>query len=154
MPKHNSKKKIRGGNNRKAKTQHHHKQQKKHARKSHRQKKHITVKNNGNKKLLPIVYGKMHMTRCGHCVNLIPEWDIVNEKMKMYPEVVCYDIERDEEGHKLPKFNESYKPYENLQIQGGYPTIYKLHKRGGAIIYYNGQRDNASMLKWLMGSHH
>ena len=145
MSKHNSKKKQRGG---KTKQQH-----KKYTRKTHhRQKKHkhITVRNNGNKKVLPLVYGKMHMTTCGHCVHLIPEWNIVNEKMKMYPEVVCYDIERDEEGHKLPKFNESYKPYENLQIQGGYPTIYKLHKRGGAIIYYTGPRDNVSMLKWLM----
>lgn len=114
-----------------------------------KQKKHMTKKNKG---LLPIVYGKMHMTNCGHCINLIPEWDIVNEKMKIHSEIVCYDIERNEEGHKLPKFNEKYKPYENLQVQGGYPTIYKLHKRGGAIIYYYGPRDNVSMFNWLQGN--
>lgn len=114
-----------------------------------KQKKHTTKKNKG---LLPIVYGKMHMTTCGHCINLIPEWDIVNEKMKIHSEIVCYDIERNEEGHKLPKFNEKYKPYENLQVQGGYPTIYKLHKRGGEIIYYYGPRDNVSMLNWLQGN--
>ena len=112
---------------------------------------HITTKKNYKKKVLPIVYGKIHMNGCGHCQNLIPEWDILNEKMKIHSDVVCYDIEREEEGEKFPLFNNNYKPYENLQIQGGYPTIYKLHKRGGAIIYYNGPRDNQSLFYWLQG---
>lgn len=114
-------------------------------------KRHITTKKNHQRKVLPIVYGKIHMFGCGHCVNLIPEWDIVNENMKIHLDVVCYDIEREEETPKLQEFNNNYKPYEPLQIQGGYPTIYKLHKRGGAIIYYNGPRDHQSMLMWLQG---
>jgi len=113
--------------------------------------KHINTRRNYKKKLLPVVYGKLHMIGCGHCENLIPEWNILNEKMKMHVDVVCYDIERSEESSKLPIFNNNYKPYENLQIQGGYPTIYKLHKRGGAIIYYNGPRDSESLFQWLQG---
>jgi hypothetical protein len=131
-----------------------------HKRKRHipRNKKNNKVKvtrkekqllnNNNNNKLLPIVYGKIYMTGCIHCENLAPEWDIVTNKLK---DVVCYDIERSEEHTKVPKFNDTYKPYESLQIQGGYPTIYKLHNRGGAIIYYNGPRDNVNILKWLQG---
>ena len=100
-----------------------------------------------NKKVLPIVYGKLYMTGCIHCEHLAPEWEI----LKKHLDVVCYDIERSEEYTKLPKFNNMYKPYEPLQIQGGYPTIYKLHTRGGAIVYYNGPRDNVSILKWVQG---
>jgi hypothetical protein len=59
--------------------------------------------------------------------------------------------EREEEIEKFPLFNNTYKPYGNIQIQGGYPTIYKLHKRGGEIIYYNGPRDNQSLFYWLQG---
>ena len=113
-----------------------------------RKSKHYRKKQKSNAQL-PIVYGKIHMMSCGHCINLIPEWNIVNEKMRIHSEVVCYDIERNEEVDKLPKFNEIYKPYENIQIQGGYPTIYKLHKTGGVINYYKGPRDNVSMLNWL-----
>ena len=94
-----------------------------------------TLKNKNKNNLLPIVYGKLYMTGCIHCENLAPEWDIVK---KHHEHIVCYDIERSEEQIKLPKFNNIYKPYESLQIQGGYPTIYKLNKRGGTIIYYNG----------------
>jgi hypothetical protein len=98
---------------------------------------------------LPMVYGKIHMIGCGHCENLIPEWNLLNEKMKRYSNIICYDIERGEEGEKFPIFNHNYKPYENIQIQGGYPTIYKLYKQGGVITYYNGPRDNQSLFYWL-----
>jgi flavoprotein len=121
-------------------------------RKHRRNKKtKVTRKHRRNKKILPIVYGKLYMTGCIHCENLAPEWEIVTNKLKIHLDVVCYDIERSEEQQKLSKFNDIYKPYEPLQIQGGYPTLYKLHKRGGAIVYYNGQRDNVSILKWLQG---
>ena len=126
-----------------------------HKRKHRRNKKtKVTRKQLLNikktKKTLPIVYGKLYMTGCIHCENLAPEWEIVTNKLKIHLDVVCYDIEAQEQ-QKLSKFNDMYKPYEPLQPQGGYPTLYKLHKRGGAIIYYNGQRDNASILKWLHG---
>jgi len=122
--------------------------------KIHKRKHRITRSNKKNKKtkkVLPIVYGKIYMTGCIHCENLAPEWEIVTNKLKIHLDVVCYDIERSEEQQKLPKFNDMYKPYEPLQIQGGYPTLYKLHKRGGTIMYYNGPRDNVSILKWLHG---
>jgi len=101
-------------------------------------------KNKNKNKNLPVVYGKLYMTGCIHCEMLAPEWDILKKNIH----IVCYDIEAQEQ-QKLSKFNDMYKPYEPLQIQGGYPTIYKLHKRGDTIIYYNGPRDNGSMLKWL-----
>lgn len=101
---------------------------------------------NPQKHTIVVVYGKIHMNGCGHCENLIPEWEIVNTKMQG---IVCFDIERTEEENKLPHFNNTYKPVVPLTIQGGYPTIYKLHKHGGNIIYYNGQRDNQSILHWL-----
>jgi hypothetical protein len=123
---------------------------KKHPLNNKKKQKHIKTKKN-QQKLLPIVYGKIYMTNCIHCQNLKPEWDIVTDKMKIHLDVVCYDIEQSEEIGKIPKFNDTYKPYENLQIQGGYPTLYKLHKRGGAIIYYNGPRDHQSILYWLQG---
>lgn len=113
--------------------------------------RHITIRNNRQKKVLPIVFGKVYMNECIHCMHLIPEWNIVMEKMKNNPDVICYDIEREEESIKLPEFNNHYKPYESLQIKGGYPTIYKLHKYGGMIIYYEGPRDNESILFWLQG---
>jgi hypothetical protein len=109
------------------------------------------TKTRRSKKLLPIVYGKLYMTGCIHCEKLAPEWEIVNNALNVHSDVVCYDIERLEESTKLHQFNNMYKPYESLQVQDGYPTIYKLHKRGGAIIYYNGPRDNVSILKWLQG---
>ena len=122
-----------------------------HKRKHRRNKKtKVTRKQLLNikktKNTLPIVYGKLYMTGCIHCENLAPEWEIV----KTHLDVVSYDIEAQEQ-QKLSKFNDMYKPYEPLQPQGGYPTIYKLHKRGGTIVYYQGPRDNVSMLKWLQG---
>lgn len=117
---------------------------------NNKKKQKYTKKN--QQKLLPIIYGKIHMKGCIHCENLKPEWEIVTDKMKIHLNVVCYDIEQSEEIVKIPKFNNMYKPYENLQIQGGYPTLYKLHKRGGAIIYYNGPRDHQSILQWLQGN--
>lgn len=121
-----------------------------------RKQKHRITRNKKNKvtrkqllnikKNLPIVYGKLYMTGCIHCEHLAPEWEIVKKHLN----VDCYDIEAQEQT-KLSKFNDMYKPYEPLQPQGGYPTIYKLHKRGGQIIYYQGPRDNVSMLKWIQG---
>jgi hypothetical protein len=102
-------------------------------------------------KHLPIVYGKLHMTECMHCQMLVSEWNIVTEKMKIHIDVICHDIERKEESTQLSLFNNKYKPYKPLQIQGGYPTIYKLHKRRGNITYYSGPRDNQSILQWLQG---
>jgi hypothetical protein len=127
--------------------------QKKNKQKNTRKQLNLKNKNQRKKtfkkknKLLPIVYGKLYMTGCIHCDRLAPEWEILK---KHSAHIVCYDIEAQEQ-QKLSKFNNIYKPYELLQIQGGYPTIYKLHKRGGAIIYYKGPRDNVNMLKWLQG---
>ena len=119
--------------------------------KTRNNKKHLKKRRTQRiQKRLPIVYGKLYMIGCIHCDRLAPEWDIVNNHLKKHVNVVCYDIEA-QEREKLFKFNNMYKPHESLQIQGGYPTIYKLHKHGGAIIYYNGPRDNTSMLKWLQG---
>jgi len=112
---------------------------------------HITTRKNHRKKVLPIIFGKIYMDRCIHCMRLESEWNVVIEKMKIHNDVTCYDIEREEESIKFPEFNHNYKPYESLQVQGGYPTIYKLHKRGGMIIYYQGPRDNQSILYWLQG---
>ena len=124
-----------------------------HKTRNHKKKllKKKKTKTRRNKKLLPIVYGKLYMKECIHCKNLAPEWEIVNNALKVHSDVICYDIERLEEPTKLQQFNNMYKPYESLRVQDGYPTIYKLHKRGGAIIYYNGSRDNTSILKWLQG---
>lgn len=113
--------------------------------------RHITTRKNYQKKVLPVIFGKIYMIGCIHCMHLEPEWDIVVEKMKIHNDVVCYDIEREEESVKLSEFNNNYKPYESLQVQGGYPTIYKLHKRGGMVIYYQGPRDNQSIMYWLQG---
>jgi hypothetical protein len=113
--------------------------------------RHITTRKNHQKKILPVIFGKIYMNECIHCMHLEPEWNIVIEKMKNHNDVVCYDIEREEESVKFSEFNNNYKPYEPLQIQGGYPTIYKLHKRGGMIIYYQGPRDNQSIMYWLQG---
>ena len=97
-------------------------------KKSHNKKKHNITTKKIPTKVLPIVYGKLHMTGCIHCKMLAPEWDIVTEKMKIHNNVICHDIEQSEESIQLPLFNNKYKPYEPLQPQGGYPTIYKLHK--------------------------
>ena len=108
-------------------------------------KKNTTRKHLNDKNTLPVVYGKIHWEQCGHCQMLVPEWNIVKDKIN----IICYDIERNEETYKLPEFNNKYKPQQALQIQGGYPTIYKLPKYGGVIEYYQGQRDNQSILQWL-----
>jgi hypothetical protein len=107
------------------------------------------TKTHKKQKILPIVYGKLHMTGCIHCKMLVPEWEMVKDRMKIHMNVICHDIEQTEESIKLPLFNNNYKPYEPLEPQGGYPTIYKLHRRGGQIIYYKGPRDNQSILQWL-----
>ncbi len=90
-----------------------------------------------------IVVGKLYMVGCGHCDALVQPWN----KMKKNVEkkvMVAGDIEAAETG-KLAELNKKHGS--NVEVQGGYPTIYKI-KPDGKVEYYNGERTAKELIRW------
>jgi len=107
-------------------------------------KNHSLVKNH------KIVVGKIYADWCGACKQLQPNWvemkNMINSENKdMF---VFVEIEEKIMDSEIAKINEKYKKYKiNLELQGGYPTIFKISD--GKLEYYNGAREPTLMLEWF-----
>ena len=93
---------------------------------------------------LPIVYGKVYADWCGHCRAMETDWKYVKQKMG---KIKSFDIEQKMESVLLPKFKEIYGT--DLYVNKGYPTIYKLYKKGGPLEFYEGPRNFKYMVDWI-----
>ena len=131
---------------------------KKHTQSRRKNKKHGGTKKHSNHHTrnnhsmkMPIVYGRIHADWCGHCVSMAPDWNNLMGLMNQrHYYVKNNDIEEQEKNTKIPQFKEMYGVE---LVANGYPTIFKLYKKGGPIEYYEGPRTKDAIYKWLTLSH-
>ena len=113
----------------------------KKGKKGNRRTKH----NKNHKKGHLVVYGKIYATWCGHCRAMEEDWKRLEKKMHPLKSV---NIESEEKDHKIAAFNKKHKT--NLELKGGFPTVFKLPKKGAAVEYYEGgDRSEAALHNWL-----
>jgi len=112
--------------------------------KNRRLRKRQTQRKNPQKNKL-LSFGKIYANGCGFCEAMKADWKKLEKKM--FP-MKSFNIERTTQHMLIPKFNHNYKS--NLAIQSGYPTIFKLKKKGGEPNYFNGGNRSADLLHlWL-----
>jgi hypothetical protein len=90
-----------------------------------------------------IVVGKLYMVGCGHCDALVEPWNEMKKNVGGKV-MVAGDIEA-AQTHELEQLNDKHGS--NVEVQGGYPTIYKI-KKGGKVEYYNGERTAKELIRW------
>jgi thiol-disulfide isomerase/thioredoxin len=93
-----------------------------------------------------LVVGLIHSDTCGHCIAMRPAWDQMKESLRntLGNRVLVHEVE----ASQMPNGLNALRKYtvQKVQIQGGYPTLYKI--TGGNVLYYNGPRDHDSMYNW------
>lgn len=103
-----------------------------------------------------LVLGKIYAEWCGHCKNLAPKWDIIEEELPKRFTAKSKPLVYKVEESKMNDFEtglETLKPYlanpsENVELQGGYPTIFKIVN--GKLSYYDGPREVGPIITWAM----
>jgi len=102
-----------------------------------------TQKNHKKPRL--VVYGKIYANWCGHCRSMEQDWKRLEKRMRPLKSV---NIESEEKDHKIAAFNKKHKT--NLELKGGFPTLFKLKNHGAPVEYYEGgDRSEASLHAWL-----
>ena len=104
------------------------------------QKKKTKGKNHSIKK--PLAYGHVYSDQCGHCINMQQDWDSMCGEIK---DIELRDI-GDNYENEVAKVNTEYNT--DLKYEG-FPTIFKIGKRGTPTEYYYGERTGPSMKQWL-----
>uniref|UniRef100_A0A6C0HIV0 Thioredoxin domain-containing protein n=1 Tax=viral metagenome TaxID=1070528 RepID=A0A6C0HIV0_9ZZZZ len=103
-----------------------------------------------------LILGKIYAEWCGHCKDLAPKWEIIEEELpKRFPrhsKPLVYKVE-DSEIADPEKGLATMKPYlsnpsENVELQGGFPTIFKIVN--GKLSYFEGQREVGPIIAWAM----
>ena len=98
----------------------------------------------------PIIIGKLYAEWCMHCKNLEPIWKNLKEDLKdkiENKELEIVEFEETKDQIKLEEFKKKYP----VEIQGGYPTLFKIDKEGN-ITYYSGERELESLKIWAIGT--
>lgn len=90
------------------------------------------------------IIGLVHAEWCGHCKELKPKWDEM--KSKINPSQSHIEIKEVEESDTRG-ISELKQNHSSLEINGGYPTIFKISPVG-KIEYYQGEREVDSLVKW------
>lgn len=97
-----------------------------------------------------IMVGRIHALWCGHCKSLAPEWSKMKKELsKQRGGYKFVSIEQSKEEPHLERLNKYLKIEDDakkVQLQGGYPTIFKASN--GAVEYYNGPRMADDLVKW------
>jgi thiol-disulfide isomerase/thioredoxin len=108
-----------------------------------------------------LIIGKIYADWCGHCVALNPHWTNMKNKIRSNMDfkntivefVEIGDTEKNKQSGKtvdnmINQFNRKhmYKSNQKLALDGGYPTLFKLHN--GRLEYYKGDRNADSMYNW------
>jgi thiol-disulfide isomerase/thioredoxin len=108
---------------------------------------------------LTIVIGKIYANWCGHCMHLKPLWNEMKKNLKksekyMNCKFVFIEIEASQEDKGKSYVNQHYllnSPHK-LDLQGGYPTLFKI--KGGNLSYYpsNQGRELSQLMSWSLQS--
>ena len=114
---------------------------------SNRKTNHRNTTKNHKQSNNKIVIGKIYADWCGACKQLQGNWSemkttINNENTNMFE---FSEIEEKVMKPEIAKINKKYNV--NLELQGGYPTIFKI--ANGKLEYYNGGREPNQMLSWF-----
>jgi len=118
----------------------------------HTKKRHPAIKHT-------VVVGKIHAHWCTHCKALAPEWKKMRyaiegktKRTHYNTEYVFREIEQSKQESGIAEVNSEFlsNSERKLELQGGYPTIYKI--RDGKLEYYDGERSYLGMLRWFMGT--
>ena len=103
-----------------------------------------------------LVLGKIYADWCGHCRELQPKWEIIeNELPKRFPPnspPLVYKVEdanMDDSATGLATMKQYLSnPDEKVELQQGYPTIFKIVN--GKVSYYDGPREVMPIISWAM----
>jgi thiol-disulfide isomerase/thioredoxin len=97
-----------------------------------------------------VMVGRIHALWCGHCKSLVPEWSKMKKALsKQRGGYKFVSVEQSKEEPHLERLNKYLKiddDAKKVQIQGGYPTIFKASN--GVVEYYNGPRMADNLVKW------
>jgi hypothetical protein len=94
---------------------------------------------------IPIIYGHLYSESCGHCIAMDEEWKNLCGEVK---NIELKDV-GDNYDQNVENLNREYQTDLNYE---GFPTIFKLMKRGLPMQYYTGERSAELMKKWLYSS--
>ena len=98
-----------------------------------------------------IVIGKIYANWCKHCINLNGEWEIMKQNIQNnYPDKYIFsEIEQANQNTEIAEINKKFVYTKNkVNIQGGYPTIFKI--QNGKVEYYNGAHLADNMESWFI----
>lgn len=109
----------------------------------HRKHRKKTIRRHRKPSSNVIAYGKIYATWCGHCQAMDSYWPILENKMLP---LKAHNIESEQKDELIAEFNQKYNT--NLELKGGFPTIFKYTKTGG-IEYYEQERNLDGILNWL-----
>jgi len=97
------------------------------------------------------VVGKLFATWCGHCTTLAPEWEKMKEEVKKNTKndhIEFVEIESENLDSGLEELNKRFKT--NVELKGGYPTLFKIEPGRKKVDYYNGDRQANNLIKWSL----
>ena len=80
---------------------------------------------------LPIAYGHVYSTSCGHCNAMQEDWDGLTQDVGTKVEL-C-DI-GDDHSNEVRQFNDRFHSTLNYD---GFPTVFKLTQQGNPVEYYD-----------------
>lgn len=89
-----------------------------------------------------IVFVMFHMNGCGHCIQALPEWQNIknklNQSLKNNNNIVVADIE-----------SSNLSNIKNSKNIEGFPTIRYIYNYGDSYEDYNGPREVSEFIKWI-----
>ncbi len=108
----------------------------------------MATRKHQNKPAKKHVVALIHANWCGHCQNMMPEWEKMSSQISGRADV--RKIEQSEMDAKMPELQSFVKGGNRIEA-GGFPTILKIVN--GKVSYYAGDREARKMKAWALNMH-